>query len=195
MSLVLFLGSWSSGSLNDGRWPPAVLVRLLADRLAAPALLALADLRLALLQQLRESARVLDPFPVNVTLFGSFARGDDDAASDIDLLVVRPSGTDEDDPAWADSIALWEAHARRISGNAVNQIEVGEDEVPKLMRSRLPLWKAIREEGKVLQGTPLAEIGSHARAEGRPKLGGSRSNRSVTTSARPRSSLPRLVKA
>jgi hypothetical protein len=101
---------------------------------------------------------------VSVTLFGSFARGDDDAVSDIDLVVVRPSATDEDDSAWTTSIARWEAHARRISGNAVNRIEVGEDEVPKLMRSRRPLWQAIRQEGVLLQGTPLAQIGTHAHA-------------------------------
>jgi len=144
--------------------PPAVLVRLSSDNLAARLLLALADLRHALLHELRESARDLDPAPVNMTLFGSFARGDDDAASDIDVLVVRQSTTGEDDPAWSESIAGWEAHARRISGNAVNRIEVSDDELPKLMRSHRPLWRAIRQEGIVLQGTPLAKIGTRARA-------------------------------
>jgi hypothetical protein len=46
----------------------------------------------------------------------------------------------------------------------VGLIEISEDEVPKLMRSRRPLWQSIRREGAVLQGTPLAEIGTHARA-------------------------------
>ncbi|HZP29406.1 MAG TPA: nucleotidyltransferase domain-containing protein, partial [Acidimicrobiia bacterium] len=144
--------------------PPAVLVRLVPDNLAARALLRLADLRHALLDELSASARALGPTPVNMTLFGSFARGDDDAASDIDVVVVRPSTTGEDDRAWSDSVTSWETHARRISGNAVNRIEVSEDEVPKLMRSRRPLWQSIRHEGVVLQGMPLAEIGTHARA-------------------------------
>ena len=152
------------GVVDRREVPPAVLVRLVPDNLAARALLALADLRQTLLNALRESTLDLDPAPVNVTLFGSFARGDDDAASDIDLVVVRASATDEDDAAWTESIARWEGHARRISGNAVNRIEIAEDEVPKLMRSRRPLWQSIRHEGVVLQGTPLAEIGTHARA-------------------------------
>jgi hypothetical protein len=42
----------------------------------------------------------------------------------------------------------------------VNRIEVSEDEIPKLMRSRRPLWRAIRDEGVLLQGTPLAAIGT-----------------------------------
>ena len=71
--------------------PPAVLVRLVPDNLAARLLLALADLRHALLDELRKSTQKIEPSPANVTLFGSFARGDDDAASDIDVVVVRPS--------------------------------------------------------------------------------------------------------
>jgi predicted nucleotidyltransferase len=144
--------------------PPAVLVWLSADNLGARLLLALADLRHAFLDELRASARDLDPVPMNMTLFGSFARGDDDAASDIDVVVVRPSATGDDDPSWSASIADWAAHIRRISGNAVNLIEVAEHEIPKLMRSRRPLWQSIRHEGVALLGAPLAEIGNGARA-------------------------------
>ncbi len=139
-------------------------MRLVPDNLAARVLLSLAELRHTLLDELRESARKLDPAPANVTLFGSFARGDDDAASDIDVVVVHPSAISEDDAAWSESISGWEQSVRRISGNAVNRIEVSEDEVPNLMRSRRPLWQAIRQEGVVLQGRPLAEIGTRARA-------------------------------
>jgi predicted nucleotidyltransferase len=144
--------------------PPAVLVRLVPDHLAARAVLALADLREAFYEELRENSRNLDPAPVNVTLFGSFARGDDDAASDVDVVLVRPSAISEDDPEWSESIARWEAHVRRISGNAVNRIEVAEDEVAKVMRSRRPLWQSIRREGVTLQGRSLTGIGAPARA-------------------------------
>ncbi len=144
--------------------PPAVLVRLVPEHLASRAILILADLRHAFLDELGESARRLDPAPANVTLFGSFARGDDDAQSDVDVVVIRPSSVDEDDSTWAASIAQWEARVRRISGNAVNRIEVAEDEAPKLMKSRRPLWQAIRREGIVLQGMPLAELGTAASA-------------------------------
>ena len=138
--------------------PPAVLVKLVREHLAARAVLALADLRHAFLDELRESAGRLDPVPVNVTLFGSFARGDDDAQSDIDVIVVRPSSL-SDDLSWSESLGGWETYVRRISGNAVNRIEVVEHELPKLMKSRRPLWQAIRREGIALQGKPLVEIG------------------------------------
>ena len=142
--------------------PPAVLVRLVAENLAARVLLALADLRDTLLEELRESARKIDPSPANITLFGSFARGDDDAISDIDVLVVRPSAIGEEDPAWSVSIARWEDHVRRISGNPVNRIEVEEGDIAKLMRSGRSLWRAIRGEGMTLEGRSLRELGAAA---------------------------------
>jgi DNA-binding MarR family transcriptional regulator len=144
--------------------PPAVLVRLLPESLAARVILALADLRDTLLDELGESARKIDPSPANITLFGSFSRGDDDAMSDIDVLVVRPSAIREEDPAWSESIARWEHYARGISGNPVNRIEVEEGDVAKLMRSGRSLWRAIRREGMTLAGRSLRELGAAAHA-------------------------------
>jgi hypothetical protein len=141
-----------------------VVVKLVPEHLASQPILMLADLRHAFLKELHESAGRLDPAPVNITLFGSFARGDDDARSDVDMVLVRPSTVDEDDWIWAESIARWETYVRRISGNAANIIEVGEREVPMLIKSRQPLWQAIGREGIVLQGKSLAVIGSAALA-------------------------------
>jgi predicted nucleotidyltransferase len=93
-------------------------------------------------------------------LFGSFARGDDDAMSDIDVLVVRPSAIGQEDPAWSESIVRWEAHARRVSGNPVNRIEVEEGEVAKLVQSGRSLWRAIRREGMTLVGRSVRELGA-----------------------------------
>jgi predicted nucleotidyltransferase len=144
--------------------PPAVLVRLVREHLATRPLLALADLRHALLEELRESACQLHPKPTNVTLFGSFARGDDDLHSDIDLMVVRPRAVADDDSSWAESLDTWEAHLHRVSGNPVNRIEVAEDDVPKLLRSHRPLWQAVRREGSVILGAPLSAIEAAAHA-------------------------------
>jgi len=47
---------------------------------------------------------------------------------------------------------------------AVNRIEVGEDDVAKLLKSRQPLWRAIRREGIVRQGISLTDLGAAARA-------------------------------
>lgn len=144
--------------------PPAVLVRLVREHLASRIILAMADLRQTFLEELSESARRLDPAPVSVTLFGSFARGDDDAGSDVDVIVVRPSSINEDDAAWSEAMAAWEARILRVAGNALNRIEVTADEAPKLMRSRRQLWREIRAEGVRLSGTPLVDVTVPTRA-------------------------------
>jgi hypothetical protein len=151
------------GVLERREVPPAVLVRLARENLAARCIVELAGLRQDLLDELSASARLIEPTAASVILFGSFARGDDDADSDIDVLLVRPAATDADDPAWLDSVASWEAHVTRRSGNPVNRLEVGEDEAAKLVRSRRPLWRSIREEGLTLRGRPLIELGAATR--------------------------------
>jgi DNA-binding MarR family transcriptional regulator len=53
--------------------PAAALVRLTRDNLAARWIVALADLRQTLQDELRAGVQTIEPVPVNVTLFGSFA--------------------------------------------------------------------------------------------------------------------------
>jgi hypothetical protein len=73
----------------------AYLHTLNRDHVAAPAVVLLADLRSELLRRLRYPFQRWDPPAVHASMFGSAARAD--AESDIDLLVVRPAGIDEED--------------------------------------------------------------------------------------------------
>lgn len=60
------------------------------DHLAAPIADLLAGLRLELWKRLRGALATWNPKPVYACAFGSAARGDGDAYSDIDLLLVHP---------------------------------------------------------------------------------------------------------
>jgi predicted nucleotidyltransferase len=68
------------------------------DHVAAPVAEALAGLRLALWQRFRGTLSGWNPKPVYGCVFGSAARGDGDAQSDIDVLLVRAPVTGETDP-------------------------------------------------------------------------------------------------
>jgi DNA-binding transcriptional ArsR family regulator len=68
------------------------------DHVAAPVAVALAGLRLALWQRFRGTLSGWNPRPVYACVFGSAARGDGDAQSDIDVLLVRAPVTGETDP-------------------------------------------------------------------------------------------------
>jgi len=68
------------------------------DHVAAPVAEALAGLRLVLWKRLRSTLGSWNPKPVYGCVFGSAARGDGDAHSDIDLLLVRAPAAGETDP-------------------------------------------------------------------------------------------------
>jgi hypothetical protein len=134
----------------------SALVSLGQENLAAQALLVLAGLRHGVLEHLAGAARSISPAPASLTVFGSFARGDAGATSDLDVLAVRSRDGDARLGNWTDGLGRWQASARRIVGNPVNTIEVARDQIPGLLRRRTGPWRKIAEEGIVLVGEPVA---------------------------------------
>ena len=150
------------GMVERREVPPSVLVRIVPEHLAVRPLLALAQLRESLLEELRGSAKRIRPAPANITLFGSVARGDGDAASDLDLVIVRAAGVEEDDAVWERTVATYLERIARVSGNPVNRIDVSVDEVPGLVRSRAELWRAVRREGIAIAGSSFDDLTSRS---------------------------------
>lgn len=130
----------------------AHLYRLNRDHLAASSIEVLASLRLQLIDRLRDSVRDWNVRPAAAVLFGSAARGEAAEASDIDLLLVRPSGCDEDDSAWREQVARLEASTIAWTGNDTRVLEYGEDEAIALASTELVLRSAA-EEGVELIGS------------------------------------------
>ena len=62
--------------------------------------------------------------PASLVLFGSAARRDGDADSDIDLLLVRDDTTNADDETWAEQRHALARDVERWTGNAVQIVEV-----------------------------------------------------------------------
>jgi predicted nucleotidyltransferase len=144
--------------------PPASQFVLNRDNVAAQLLLSLGDSRSIALRQIGESASEISPEPVSVIAFGSFARGEADAESDIDLAVVRADDVDDDDEQWADSIDLWRRQVRAFTGNDVEIIEATASEAARKLRGRSELWRSIAREGVVVDGLALDELTERADA-------------------------------
>lgn len=138
--------------------PPSSLFRLSPEHLAAGPLVALARSRSGLIEEMERVAEMLPIVPTSVIVFGSFARGEADAESDLDVVFVRPVSIDEYDESWADSVEQWRSRIFRVGGNAVEILEVGSDEVGARLSSRQPLWQDIRREGLVILGRSLNEL-------------------------------------
>ena len=140
--------------------PPSTLFRLVPDHVAVRWLSGLAGVRDAMLAEMGGLAEELPVRPTSVIVFGSFARGEADAGSDIDAVFVRPAGLDEDDDDWSDSVESWRTAVRRVSGNPVEILEVADDVSGARLRRRSGVWGDIQREGVVVMGKSVAGLGS-----------------------------------
>jgi predicted nucleotidyltransferase len=139
--------------------PPTALFRLVEEHVASRVVVAVARSRTAVLDELgRVAANTITPAPIGVVVFGSLARGTADTHSDIDVLVIRPTAVGDEDDAWHNSVEQWRQHARRLTGNPVDILDVAEADVGRLLRSRRPLWTDIRHHGVVILGPPLDQL-------------------------------------
>lgn len=96
--------------------------------------------------------------PVGVALFGSFARRDGDADSDVDVLVIRPDSVSEETSAWttqrhqlATSIEAW-------VGNPAQILELSEAEFATAVRGNEPLVTSLRRDAVTVFGETTSRM-------------------------------------
>lgn len=133
----------------------AALVSLDRENEVARLVVAISDVREAVLGRLRHEARSIRPEPASIVLFGSLAAGTSTRDSDVDVLVVRAMHVSEDDGRWLESLGGWVDRAARIVGNPVNPIVIGESDVGALLHRQDSLWGEIAETGVLVGGSDL----------------------------------------
>ena len=139
--------------------PPAVLYSLAnRDHIAAPIALELAGLRTELFRRLRTTIAEWQVPAAHASMFGSAARREADASSDIDLLVVRPESVDSDDPAWRDQLHELPAAVERWTGNRAGISEVGEEELARLATERPPIVDELERDAITLAGPEARQL-------------------------------------
>ncbi len=143
--------------------PPSSQFRLIRENVAAQAIVQLARSRDTALTQIADAATALVPAPVSIIVFGSFARGEADEQSDLDVIVVRPDEIADDDDAWAAAIEQWRNEVRAITGNEVEILEVAHDEVPAKLDTGSTLWRDVARDGLIVHGLALDELNPVAR--------------------------------
>lgn len=131
------------------------LYSLNREHLLAPAVEVMAEANWKLVERLRLQIAGWKSPTFHASLFGSAARGDGNAASDIDVLVMRPAKTDAEDPTWgrqldelADAVWAW-------TGNHAGIAELSEADIPRLLEERPPVLEQVEKQGIDLAGVPL----------------------------------------
>jgi predicted nucleotidyltransferase len=126
------------------------------DHLAWPSVRALAGLRGALLHRLRAEVGSWEVRPMHASLFGSAARADGNADSDVDILLVRPDGRDEDGSPWADQVDRLRELVPTWTGNRCHAFQLDTARLGEHVQVRDPLvdeWlrDAIKLDGEDLR--------------------------------------------
>jgi predicted nucleotidyltransferase len=144
--------------------PPSSLFRLNRQHIAAKAVIELARSHDIALERIATAARNLQVPPASLIIFGSFARREADRHSDIDALIVRPDGVDEDDETWATGLEQWRDVVRSVTGNRVEVIETDRAEATEKLAGRQSVWRDIATDGVVVHGATLDELRGAVRA-------------------------------
>ena len=152
------------GLVSRREVPPSSQFQLNREHVAAQAVIELAQSRDVALKRIGAAVDRLPVAPASVIIFGSFARGEADADSDIDALVVRPDDVADDDEPWASAIEHWRNEIRTMTGNPVEVLEVGRTETADKLLSRAQLWQDVTRDGVVVHGATLEELRRAVRA-------------------------------
>ncbi len=102
------------------------LFSLNREHLAAGAIRDLAGLRSRFLERLRTTVAAWPEPPVFGAIYGSAARGEMHADSDIDLLLVRPPGVGDDQ--WTSRLAQLTSQVTQWTGNDARIVDMDESE-------------------------------------------------------------------
>jgi hypothetical protein len=148
----------SGGLVHRADAGSAGLYTLNRAHLAAPAVEVLAGMRNEFFARLRKRVAEFTTPPASAVVFGSAARGDGTEESDVDLLLVRPPGVQDDDEAWAGDVERLGRLVVDWTGNALNVVEYGVDEIGT--SAPRPLMDAIESEGVPVHGVDLRSLRS-----------------------------------
>jgi len=128
--------------------------RLNREHLAAPWIEGLAFLLDELLHRLRSAVERWDEPPLVAVVFGSVARGEATASSDLDILVIRRGGGEPESAGWEDQLFALQKQATLWTGNDTRVLEFTEDELRSAPPE--PALKEAAGSGIELYGPPAA---------------------------------------
>ena len=128
------------------------LYSLNRDHVAAPAVLALIDLRGQLFRRISDEISKWSIQPVAAAVFGSAARGDGGLESDIDLFIVSPKKVLDGALQWEIQIATLSTLIRRWSGNHASVIQATPAQVSEMLSRNEPIVESLRRDAVSLFG-------------------------------------------
>ena len=141
----------AQGTVTAQQVSNVVSYRLNREHLAAEHIIALADLRSALMDRVRAHLVSWPTPPVWAALFGSAARGRMQPDSDIDLFLVDPA---IDAQRWDVLVDQLSREVSRWTGNDARVLSMTEADVRGSAITRDPILQSLLDEALTISGEP-----------------------------------------
>lgn len=142
----------AQGTVTSEQVSTVVSYRLNREHLAAGHIIALADLRGALIDRVRSQVETWPTPPVWAALFGSAARGQMLPDSDIDLFLVDPAA---DADQWEGCVDQLSRDVSRWTGNDAQVLSMTEAEVHASAVTRDPILQSLLDDALTISGDPV----------------------------------------
>jgi predicted nucleotidyltransferase len=136
----------------------AILFKLNREHLAADSIEQLMRLREELVKRLAMELSDWAIKPVHASMYGSAARSDGDARSDIDLFIVRPRGVKAESMEWQDQLERLAARVEAWTGNRAGVVDVSEDDLATLRRRRQAIVGELERDALQLMGQDVSVV-------------------------------------
>lgn len=134
----------------------ASLCSLNREHIATPLIIELVNLHRGIVDAVRTEVVSWRPRPLNVSLYGSFARNEETLDSDIDVLVVLPDGATEQD--WSQRFHDSALRLQRRTGHSVSWFPLTRTELRRGRKVKEPIMQEWLHESVLLMGHPLIKV-------------------------------------
>lgn len=134
------------------------LFALNREHVAADAVILLMNLRETLFELIRSVVTQWEVSPVHASVFGSTARGDGSVESDIDVLIVRPARTAQDESPWQEQVDALREQIKAWTGNNAAVVDKSETELADLRERQRPIIAELCSDAIVLYGEDIATL-------------------------------------
>jgi hypothetical protein len=128
------------------------------EHLAWPAIEILTGLSDRLQTSITEHLRTWDPAPIHGSIFGSAARHDGSADSDIDLFIIRPESCAEGSEPWATQVDGLRAEVTAWTGNRCQVFQLDLHRIAEYVATADPLISEWQRDAVTLIGDVPAAI-------------------------------------
>ena len=134
------------------------LYQLNRQHVLAPVVTAATQVRAEVDRRVGEALDAFVPKPLGAAVYGSVARGEATASSDIDLLIIAADSVDPDEENWVNQIDALERQARDWTGNPLHCVTVTASQLKSMIASSELIVNEWQRDARTTTGRDVRQM-------------------------------------